>query len=522
MGEKELQEILRQARAAVAAGKDITAVNQRVSELTQGQYPGMMSLALSVDPVIAAEEKEAERLEPLLEGSAAGDFLRTLGSGVTFGLSRGLPGVGGRERLDLLREENPKTSFATELAGAGVSPITRALGAGFKAIRGAGGALRTGTAGAATGAAGGAVAGFGEDPSLEGAARGAKVGGLLGGTLPGAAAVGRGATRLARSVVGPMRGGFNERQAGNLVRDMIEQAGISPEEAVRRVRMGQTLADIDPSIATRAPGVVKNAPALRRAGGPVEGIAARVKPEVIQSAKRQIFEPLEDFVLKDKAVIQRLKSDPAYHDAFRRAGVSGDALTNLQTLSFRKIQDLRKGMRAIMAKAERDGMPGRWRDAEEKLTELDGLLDGSVPGFAQARRNFAELMERVEGYQKLAKSLEKAVPTFRPDMPGRIEGVGASMRNALIDSEGRRMRIAELVGEAMLNEGPAAAQRIENMIRSGFYARVFNPGLRGAFSGSARLPSVLTGAASVRDQAVAQRRQEKSLESPLGLLNMEK
>jgi hypothetical protein len=95
MGEKELQEILRQARAAVAAGKSVTAVNQRVSELTQGQYPGVMSLALSVDPVVIQEEKEAERLEPLLEGSAAGDFLRTLGSGVTFGLSRGLPGAAG-------------------------------------------------------------------------------------------------------------------------------------------------------------------------------------------------------------------------------------------------------------------------------------------------------------------------------------------------------------------------------------------------------------------------------------------
>lgn len=491
MDREELLQLLEEARAALASGRDSRAINRRIEELTDGAFPGIMSLTLAVDPDVQAEEEFADALQAVAEVSPAQNFFEGLGQGLTFGGLDELVGLISPEAGEALRRRqeareitNPKTSLALEVGGAAVSPVTRALGAGFQALRGGGGLIRSTGAAAATGGAGGGAFGFlsaegdvGERARAAGpeAALGAGLG-LAGPLLvAGGRSVGRALAPLTRTT----RAG-----ARDVTRTAIEGAGMTVDEAIEGVRQGNPLALQDPSIMARAPGTVRTAPNLRRIGGPVQNLRASVAPEQVRAARRAIFEPLEEVVVNDRAVISAVRRNPRIIDAATKTvpGLRVNNLDDLGSLTFREVQQIRGRLKDAVKKAMRKGDAGlaEFDQATGALAEFDQAIDVALPAFRAARRQFAEVASRQEAAGQLFAALETAVPKGAPatGLPGSIEGVGASLRNAVFNLDARKEAIAEVFGEMILKSGESAARELERLLRGGFITRSLSRSVR--------------------------------------------
>lgn len=487
MDREELLQLLREAQEAIRQGAKYNDVNQRIRELTGGQFAGLMSLTIAVDPQVEADAAIQEDLERVSADTPLSNFVRTLAEGATFGFADELAGVGAalvpggqdfegaveesRARMDVIRRTNPGAAFAGELAGVAASPLTGLLGAGFGVIRGAGGVLRSLAAGGATGAAGGALmaAGQGEGDLVERAAPaavGGLAGGLTGGLLSAGGAV---AGRFAR----PFRS--TRRMARDELADMTAQAGLTPEElpaAVRRASVPNgpeaVVADVSPAFGRRAPGIVRQAPGLQT--DVVPALRVRLAPQQVERAKRAVWEPLEraNPVVRDRTLINLVRSDPAVADAARR--VMGQKFQTVDQLTFRQAQSIRQRMVRALT---RDPSPEEFRKISDALTRFDALLETRIPGFREANQRYREVIQRLEGFEALQKALDRAFPAFRPDLPNTLEGITATAKNALLDIPRRREAVAEMVGELILT--PGGAEKIRELLRQGFFARAFAP-----------------------------------------------
>lgn len=491
MDREELLALLQEARQALAAGAPSTAINQRIEELTGGTFPGIMSLTLAVDPDVQAEQAYGEALEAVAEVSPVQNFFEGLGQGLTFGGLDELVGLISPEAGEALRRRqeareitNPKTSLALEAGGAIVSPATRALGAGFQALRGGGGLLRTTAAASATGGAGAGAFGFlsaegSPGERLEEAAPQAALGAGLGALGPPAAAGGRALGRAAAPLTRTTQAG-----ARDVTRTAIEGAGMSIEDAIAGVSRGEPLALQDPSIMARAAGTVRSAPNLRRVGGPVQNLRASVAPKQVAAARRAIFEPLEEVVVNDQAVIGAVRRNPRIIDAATKTvpGLRVNNLDDLGSLTFREVQQIRGQLKKAVKKAMRQGDAGlaEFDQATGALAEFDQALDQVLPAFRAARRQFAEVASRQERAGQLFAALETAVPRGAPatGLPGSIEGVTASVRNAVFNLDARKGAIAEVFGEMILESGPEAARELERLLRGGFITRALSRSVR--------------------------------------------
>ncbi len=477
MDEAQLLQLLADAQDALARGAPYNDINARIRAMTDGQFAGMMALTVAIDPQAEADRRLSESADG---NTPTGDFMRMMAQGATFGFADEITGLFGgdveesRARVERLREQNPVASGISEVAGILTAPAAISARA-FQGLKGAGGILRSARAGIGTGAVEGALAGAGEGQGgivdrAGGAATGGAAGAFTGGLLSGGGAV---VGRLAK----PFRP--NASLAREALGDIVAESRVPPGEIAGRVAAqgpGGIVADVDPSIAGRLPGITRQAPQLRRAGGPVERLGQRIDPDTFRAAKRAIFEPLEQVhtAVDDKPLIRLLRNQPTLIDATR-----GTAdIEKVSSLSFRQLQDIRAKLKKGLT--GRNVLPSQYQTASDALTQFDNAMDTAVPGFREARRRFAQTVSQHEDWERLFKAVDKAIPPFRPDLPNRIEGLGASVRNVLTNQERRRSQIAEIVGEVLMAEGREGAERLEQMIASGFFARAFGGVAAGA------------------------------------------
>jgi len=471
MNEAELRKLLADARDALERGASYNDINEYIRGVTDGQFAGMMSLTVAVDPEAEADRRLAESVN---NKTPISDFLRAMAEGATFGTADELVGMFGgdaeasRARMDQIRADNPGAALAGEIAGAVAVPGAGAARA-FRALRGAGGVARTAGAGAAVGAAEGAAMGAGTaEPGgrFSGALGGGAAGGFTGGLLSGGGGV-------ASKLLSPLRP--NQSVANQALREMVDATGIPREQIGQKVRTlpeGGVVADVDPVLERILPSVVRQGQGLRRSGGPVQRVIRRGDPATFGAARRAIFEPLEQSFanVDDPALRNLVTSDPAVVDAAK--GLINRDPSKVRDLSFRQLQSIRE--RLQKRRNSRSITSVQREEVVQALGRLDNALDVAVPGFREARRQYAQLITQQKGYERLASAIEAAVPTFRPDLPSKIEGLGATARNLLMDQQRRRQQIAEMVGEILLEEGEEGARRIERMIRDGEIAKLFS------------------------------------------------
>lgn len=466
------EELLRQATAAIRQGADPAAVNQRIAQLTGGQFTDTQALARAIQqtpreqtPEEAAQARLAER-----GGSALSDFLRMAAQGATFGFADELAGLGAalvpggrgyreaveesRQRVEDLRLLAPGASAAAEIAGgvavpfAGAARLTRSLvrpGAGLlgRAAAGAG-------AGAATGAAAGAATGFGEaegdigerlPAAGRGAAAGGGVGGLLGGVLP---VVGAGAGRALRfgdEVLFPQSAGT--REARRAVQAAFEEAGIAPEDVRRGMAaLGPeaVIADLDPALARRARAAVNLAPSLERVGGPVQRLAERTEArgERLARAMREasgITETMES----GKALAERAVEDvraryyrpleqafpevtgPNITEALRDPRIAQVARRTARDLderppSFTELQDIMGNLRDRFMAARKARKPHMYHKALDDYNKLVSAMEQDIPGFREAQDAFMRAARTVQAFGAGAKAWTKSAREIREAM----------------------------------------------------------------------------------------------------------
>ncbi len=97
-----------------------------------------------------------------------------------------------------------------------------------------------------------------------------------------------------------------------------------------------------------------------------------------------------------------------------------------------------------------------------------------------------------KGATKLIEAIDKALPSFSPELPSKMEGsVWASTREILSNSKTRRRMIAELVGEAFLEEGEAGLQRVQELVKRGTIAKWFRAGMGAPAGAGVGVPGLL-------------------------------
>lgn len=480
MGEAELRKLLADAQDALARGAKYNDINEYIRSVTGGQINGMAHLTVTIDPEAEADRRLAESVD---NKSPVSDFLRTMAEGATLGFADEIVGLFGgdaeasRARMDRIRTRNPGATMAGEIAGAIAVPGLGAARA-FKALRGGGGILRTGGAGAIVGTGEGAIMGAGqsEGDRLGGAARGGAAGAFTGGLLSGGGSV---LSRLAS----PLRP--NRSIANEALRDIVDATGIERRNVPARVRAlpeGSVVADVSPVTQAVTPRAVRQAPGLLAAGGPARRVIERANPQAFRAVRRAVWEPLEQATeaITDKPTLNLLRSNVTIRDAAR--GVVNRDVDSVSKLSFRQLQTIREKLRRV-----RDGrstLPDAREQAAQALGALDNALDVSVPGFREARRRYAQLLTQQRDWQRLATAVERAVPQIRLDLPSRIEGLGATARNLLVEQGRRRQQIMEMIGEVLLENPEDGAEIIERMILDGTIAQMFSVSRSAARTGA--------------------------------------
>ncbi len=507
MNEQEMLQLLEAAQKRLAEGMPMHQVNDNIRRLSGGAFNGFMSLQLAIpedvrrgsrDATVRNEANEQRQDEQLRRFNTAGPvqhFAESAFQGATLGfgdeIMSALGNEGYGERLDARRELNPGASLAGEFAGmlvpgAGVSRVMQAAqkGAGFlgSAVRGAG------VAAAESGIAGAGEAEGGLAERAGGAAVGAAFGAPFG-------ALGPVLGRVAR----PFRS--NRALAGIEGRDILEQTGQKAEdvfEEMRRLKRNPGLggavamADVDPSIGARAPGLVRAAPVLRAAGGPLEPLRARVTRQSYDAMRKGIWQAFDGQIVGDDAVMRWIRNNPAAREAANQV-IRGD-LAAKKVLRFEDVQDILRVMGRRGRQLQKGGIMTQADATMQSRRHLEGLLDNSVPGFKEANAVWADAVERFKGAKKLIDSIDRALPRFSPELPSRADGVLSTVRETLSNTRTRREMIARMVGDAILDEGEEGLKKMEELVKRGMIAKLFRGTARGTPGGATLgVPGLLSG-----------------------------
>jgi hypothetical protein len=466
-----------------------------------------MSLQMAIDPEqrrgsanpnvrnAASEEAQDNLLNTFASASPIRHFVEGAFQGATLGFGdeivEGLGGgTGFAERQAARRELNPGASFASEAAGmlvpgAGTAKLIgqATKGAGFLGAAGR-------TAGIA--AAEGGVIGAGEaEGGLAERGKGAALGAAVSAPFGAAGPV---LGRMAR----PFRS--NRALAGIEGRNIVEQSGRKAEDIFEEMRQLKsnpafgghvTLADVDPSIGGRAPGIVRTAPSLRAAGGPLEGMTARVSRSAGEKMRKGIWGAFDGSIVGDDAVMKWIRTNPSARSAANQV-VRGD-IGAKKVLRFEDVQDILRVMGRTGRKQGKGGIHTQADVTMQSKRHLEGLLENSVPGFKEANAVWADAVTRFKGAKKLIEAIDKALPSFSPELPSRVDGLTSTVRETLSNTKTRREMIARMVGEAILEEGEEGIKRMENLIKRGWFAKLFRGTAHGTPGGAALgVPGLLT------------------------------
>jgi hypothetical protein len=500
MDPRELMLILEAAQAAVDAGAPMHQVNQQVRIDTNNEFAGVMSLALAMDPKILASSKSEvlreaaadEAIAPVAETSPVRDFAEEALNGLVFGFGGEIFGDEFAAREEARSILNPGAQALSQAAGL----LVPGAATGGAAARAGGGIIRRAGALAGVGAAESGAVGAGlADPGerLAGGLTGAAVGGVAG---------------LAAGTVFPILGGLgrmlrsDKALARVVAKETVEQTGRPVEDIFDAVRARQqtelipqptVLADVDPVLAQQAERFATAGNAqLRRAEGPLDALRARVRPEQLDAAQRQVYAPFDGTTSNDARLLRQLRANDEILDATRRV-VPGEP-SQMSTVRFEQLQSIRNGLKNQFASAKRSGDVDAMNRIAQSRLHLDQQIDRVFPGFQRANDQMAELLARQEGAEELIQAIDKALPQISPDVP-QVGGMFSSTYKAVARPARRRKMIMEMVGEALLEEGTEGMKTLERMVRDGTMAKLFSgiESVRGATRGGAlALPGLLT------------------------------
>jgi hypothetical protein len=487
MNPEKMLRLLEWAQSKLAAGESMMDVNANIMRISGGEINGFMSLQLAIptdtrrgsrDKSVrddASEQHNDDVLQTFGTASPVQHFAEGIVQGATGGFADDIARLVGNEafgeRLEARRELNPGASIASELPGLllpGMGTAKLLKGA----TKGAGFLASAGRSAGIVGAEGGVI-GFGEAEGgvgerLKGAALGATVSAPFG-------AVGPVASRLAR----PFRS--NKALAGIEAREMLEQTGRKAEDlfdemrkrAQMRVNQGvATMADVDPSLAARMPGVVRNAPALRRAGGPLEALRGRVSPEAFNDVRRGIFAPFDNVYVRDKSVLKFLRNNPEARVAAKNVIVGN--IDEVKQVRFEQLQDIRNVLRRQGDRLNTGGIRTQADQAFNARNHLTQQMERIVPGYQEANAVWSEALSMHKGANSLIEAIDKALPAFSPELPSKMEGsIFVATREILSNSKTRKSMIAQMVGEAFLEEGEAGITRLSGLVKRGWFSKLF-------------------------------------------------
>ena len=504
MGEAELRRLFEQASQAVKMGASIFEVNELIAKKTNGEFAGLQAVAMA----LGAEEELVQGGSFSQEGSAdeaeqAGaraqrwadvgplrNFVEGGIQGASFGLADDLLGEGFRERREADRAINPTGAAISEAIGTAI-PAT-AGGAGLARV--GGGVVRRAAASTGVGAALSGLLAFGEadaggrevtmseriDDAVAGGAAGAVVGATFGLVGP----VARGVGRMFRS---------DRALAKEMARETIEQTGKSLDDVVaqlrrRKLETGDELAnfaDVDDALNVQARRQAAGGTSeLRRSGGPLAGMRARVTEEEVRRGTAAIYEPFNHRTLTDKVLLRQLRNGEEIANATRTI-VKGD-VAQLSKVTGQEIQGIRNELRNQFAAAKNRGdVPSMTRIKQAQI-HLDKQVERVMPGYAKANQDFISLTERVEGAEALINALDAALPKIDPAVP-QAGGIYASIYRAVGRPKERDALIRNMVAEALLADGEAGIRQLERLVRDGTIAKMFKglraivgPGVRGS------------------------------------------
>jgi len=500
MDPRELMLILESAQAAIDAGASMHEVNAFIREDTNGEFAGVMSLALAMDPKMLAssssevlrEAAHDEAIAPAAQSSPFRDFAEEAVSGLTFGTADEILGEEFKERQVARRTLNPGASMLAQ--GAGL--LIPGAATGKLATKVGGGIFRKALALGGVGGAEGAALGAGE------AEAGERVSGAITGGAAGAV------VGTAAGVLFPILGGLgrmlrSDRALGKVVaRETVEQTGKTAEELFDAVRVRQldplapspaVLADVDPALAQQAERFATAGNAnLRRAEGPLDALRARIKPAELERAQRQVYAPFDGSVTSDRRLIRQLNANNEIVDATRRV-IPGEP-QQITTLRFEQLQSVRNGLKNQFKAAKASGDVDAMNAIAETRIHLDEQINRVFPGFQQANDQMVELLARQDGAEELIRAIDKALPQISPDVP-QVGGMFSSTYKAVARPARRRKLIMEMVGEALLEDGEAGIRQLEDLVKDGTIAKMFRgiENVRNATRGGAlAVPGLLT------------------------------
>lgn len=420
----ELEQLISQARAALARGAKPADIDARFNEMTQGRFPTFAAVlqAAGLDEAPKAQAKQLKREAKGLNQPALSQFLRMMTQGATMGFADELTGVGAavvpggkgyaearddsRARVNVLREEAPAASILSELGGGILS----------------GGALKAPGNALVQGVLGGAAAGVGEaDGGVMQRLRGGLIGGAAGGVIGGAFQ----AAGLARNAGGRVAHALRDQSIPDLV------AKARPGETIMdiggpRVRK---LARAAESIPSEGSDQIRDALKSRSAQAPSRIVselqrdtrltfedAVQTTEDLMnrqRTASKELYEaayavpPLRDKEVT--ALFQLPKFQQAYQRAQAIARLEGEELPDIFTykhgmhgpvvsgvrddaaMTIKAIDYVKRGMDDVIESGSRGGKMGR-AEARALRARLKGMLervDEVVPEYKAARAQYA-------------------------------------------------------------------------------------------------------------------------------------
>lgn len=371
----DFEELLRKAKAALAAGHSEAEVDAAIQKASGGQYAGIRELAKLQQAQLADQAatagQETAQIQRVADRSAVSNFLRAMGQGASFGFADELTGLmagmipGGmnreeataasRQRMEDLRTVAPGATLMGEIAGAAIVPV----GLLGQAVRG-----RI-LAPTVMGAVGGGAFGAGESEGgvLErlpatavGAGLGAAGGAFLGGIFAGLPAL----SRIIKLKLEPGRAG--EELSKRLI---------------QRVGQGETTLTA----------------LIEKSKGRLSEISNTLfKP--LEKQYRAVDDPLVQRVLR------RLLDDERTSSVVRRAlpgkvqayvrGAEGRAP------SFTELQKVRRALGNEITRSKPTktypGDPNRMEVFSEAQDLFTGAVDRKIPAFAEARSQYGRVI----------------------------------------------------------------------------------------------------------------------------------
>ena len=490
MGEAELRRLFEQATLAVSRGAPIFEVNELIAAATNGEFAGLQAVAMAIGAegelvqsgTFSAEgshdeaARGTERAQRYADVGPIQNFAEGMLQGGSFGAADDLLGEGFRGRREDARAVNPVGAAISEASGMAVP----GFGTGSLMTRVGGGLVRRAAASTGIGAALSGLFAFGE---ADAGGRDVSIGDRVEDAMAG---VGVGATvGLGIGLLGPFARGVgrmfrSDRQlASQMSRTAIDQTGKSLDDVIldlrlRKLQTGDELAsfaDVSPELSVQARRLASQGTAgLRRAGGPLEGMRARVTPEEVRRATAAIYKPFDNRVITDKRLLGQLANGEEMANATRQI-VKGD-IAGMKAVTGQEIQGIRNQLRNQFAAAKRSGdVPAMGRIKTAQI-HFDEQVERAMPGYRQANTDFKSLGERVEGAEALINALDNALPKIESGVP-QAGGIYASIYRAVGDPARRDAVIKSMVAEALLTDGEAGIRLLEKLVRDGSIAKMF-------------------------------------------------